>query len=557
MTLQAAYKAYQAGQLDAAETAIQACLTRTPQDGSAWQLGALIAMKGQAAGLALDRIERSLSFPENRHEKLNTKGNSLRALGDDVEAEAAFRAAVKAAPEYAVARSNLAKCLFESSKYADAARHYAALTRKDPNHETAWRGQLHAQLEAQDLDTVEATLKAANLPDAELQTLRAKVDFYRGEYEQALSKLLPMVTHGDAASGTLALILQILHMTDRWDEGTVLIDTALSAHSRNPTLWGEALRALYRAGQREEACAQLSKAPDGLPVDLIALDLLIAQSKFAEARERAVAALRRAPGTPSLLKQLCRAALGAANFDMVKQVAEFGLRSTPNDQFYIAMIASAQRGLGEDHAYLFNYERYVRPFDLDPPKGWSDMASFNRDLKEALATLHVFRHEPLDQTLRSGTQTAQNLRFVDHPVIQAFFKAVAPAIETYISDLEVDLRHPLLRRNKGGYHIRSAWSVHLREGGHHVNHVHPRGWISSAYYVDAPERPGKEGWIKFGEPPTPIGPAIQQGPEHEIQPRSGRLVLFPSYLWHGTHAISGPPSRLTLPIDILPDRPKS
>jgi hypothetical protein len=59
----------------------------------------------------------------------------------------------------------------------------------------------------------------------------------------------------------------------------------------------------------------------------------------------------------------------------------------------------------------------------------------------------------------------------------------------------------------------------------------------------------KSGWIKFGETrfPTPGATA-----EHFVQPRAGRLVLFPSYMWHGTNPIHGSAARTTIAFDALP-----
>jgi len=67
---------------------------------------------------------------------------------------------------------------------------------------------------------------------------------------------------------------------------------------------------------------------------------------------------------------------------------------------------------------------------------------------------------------------------------------------------------------------------------------------------------GKEGWIKFGEPPfsAPDAQGKTQGPEHWVEPKAGRLVLFPSYMWHGTVPFSGDDMRLTLPFDVVPVR---
>jgi uncharacterized protein (TIGR02466 family) len=98
-----------------------------------------------------------------------------------------------------------------------------------------------------------------------------------------------------------------------------------------------------------------------------------------------------------------------------------------------------------------------------------------------------------------------------------------------------------------------AWSVRLRRGGFHVNHYHPQGMLSSAYYVEVPEETDdqslKSGWLKFGEPRHP-GPGLT--PEHFVQPRPGRLVLFPSYLWHGTNPIQGDQPRVCIAFDMRP-----
>jgi hypothetical protein len=37
-----------------------------------------------------------------------------------------------------------------------------------------------------------------------------------------------------------------------------------------------------------------------------------------------------------------------------------------------------------------------------------------------------------------------------------------------------------------------------------------------------------------------------------VQPHPGRLVLFPSYFWHGTVPIQGPDARLTIAFDAVP-----
>jgi hypothetical protein len=113
--------------------------------------------------------------------------------------------------------------------------------------------------------------------------------------------------------------------------------------------------------------------------------------------------------------------------------------------------------------------------------------------------------------------------------------------------------HPVSARNTGEARLTDAWSVQLGRHGHHVNHVHRTGWISSAYCVTTPDEVNDAGtmpgWIRFGEPRFAVPGA---NPERFIQPIPARLVLFPAFMWHGTNAIDGPGPRTTISFDALP-----
>jgi uncharacterized protein (TIGR02466 family) len=136
--------------------------------------------------------------------------------------------------------------------------------------------------------------------------------------------------------------------------------------------------------------------------------------------------------------------------------------------------------------------------------------------------------------------------------IVSLLELLAAPIADYRSGLEPDPSHPLLVRNSGATGFAGCWSVRLHRGGYHVNHIHPQGWLSSAYYVHAPadvdDLEAQNGWIKFGEPYFPAQGAF---PGRIIQPRSGRLVLFPSYMWHGTTPITTDEPRVTVAFDVI------
>jgi len=161
------------------------------------------------------------------------------------------------------------------------------------------------------------------------------------------------------------------------------------------------------------------------------------------------------------------------------------------------------------------------------------------------------RVHPLDQSLKLGSQTHIDLRFVGDPVIQAFINIIQDAVEQYVDALPQDDTHPLYRRRSGRARPSGMWSVRLEPDGRHVNHVHPQGWLSSAYYVAVPppdpEAPDA-GALQLGLPryPTPGATA-----ERLIPAVAGTLVLFPSYMWHGTvPARTG--TRLTIAFDVTP-----
>ena len=89
-------------------------------------------------------------------------------------------------------------------------------------------------------------------------------------------------------------------------------------------------------------------------------------------------------------------------------------------------------------------------------------------------------------------------------------------------------------------------------GGFHVSHVHPEGVLSSACYVAVPDtldEDRQEGWIELGRPPDDL--QLELGPLTAIAPRPGRLVLFPSYLYHGTRAFPAG-ERMSVAFDIAP-----
>lgn len=177
------------------------------------------------------------------------------------------------------------------------------------------------------------------------------------------------------------------------------------------------------------------------------------------------------------------------------------------------------------------------------------------DLAATLRSLHHARGEYLDQSVRGGTQTDGPLFCRIDPVVRELRAAVVRAVEDYVAQLpDPDPRHPLLReRRDRRVRFSGSWSVRLRAGGRHSNHVHPQGWISSALYIALPEgmagEAGDAGWLTLGQPDDRL--RLSLAPWRKIEPKPAQLVLFPSWMWHGTVPFAEG-ERLTVAFDVKP-----
>jgi len=264
------------------------------------------------------------------------------------------------------------------------------------------------------------------------------------------------------------------------------------------------------------------------------------------------AAVADAPHIPFVRGNLICALLRLGRGDeALREIAPLR-RAQPLNGDWIAYESMALRQLGDPlYHELCDFELMVQGFDLEPPRGYANIGEFNAALRESVERLHVLETHPLDQSLRGGSQTTRSLLAVDDAAVKEYLRVLEEPIRAYIATMQKP-NHPWSGRKTERFKFSGCWSVKLKPNGYHVNHLHPEGWISSAYYVSLPEvtKAGgsQEGWIKFGEPrwPTP-GCTV----EKVVQPKEGRLVLFPSYMWHGTIPFSTG-ERITAPFDVVP-----
>jgi len=258
---------------------------------------------------------------------------------------------------------------------------------------------------------------------------------------------------------------------------------------------------------------------------------------------------------PGLITAIPPIALRAGRPARAAELLERQVAEDPGDQVAWSLLSLAWRLIGDPREnWLCDYERLVLVTTVPSADGKLAPSEYAREVAAMLDPLHVTSAEPGDQSLRGGTQTSGPLFARPDPAIQKFREAVRLAAERAVARLPDDPTHPFLRRKSLRLGFSGSWSVRLKPGGHHVSHVHPEGWMSSAYYARMPQedesaRDRHEGWIQFGVPPGHLG--LDLPPRRVVEPSPGTLVLFPSYMWHGTIPF-GSGDRLTAAFDYQP-----
>ncbi|MEO7178009.1 MAG: putative 2OG-Fe(II) oxygenase [Allosphingosinicella sp.] len=462
------------------------------------------------------------------HDALALHSAALKLAHRPEEALAVDERAARAFPASAAAWHNLAATLSELGRGPNALDALARGFAVGLDSPLSWQVKARAHIACGDLAAAETAYREATARAPDLAPLAAETaDFL-------------WMARGDLA------------------EAQAPLDRAFHAGAPPAPLLLAKAKLLASAGDPDQAAALLDRAAGHLPGEL-SLILAAAQSaleagRLADAERHSLRARSLAPDDPSALVQsaIVGLALGRAGEALAR--IRNALDRSPLDQSVLAWAATAARAAGDPlYRELCDYETMVGVYDLEPPAGWATKADFLRDLSAALDRHHVMAQHPSAQSLRHGTQTTYRLSGSGDPAIQAFFKAVDRPLREHIARLGAGA-DPLRRRNVGGYRLVGAWSVRLRPGGFHLDHMHHEGWISSAFYVETPDgaldRDDHEGWLRLGRPPFPTIPDLPA--ERFIRPEPGRLVLFPSYMWHGTVPFHTQERRTTIAFDLLP-----
>ena len=413
-----------------------------------------------------------------------------------------------------------------------------------------------------------------------------------GRNRDAVSVLRKAFSLGINEPASWLVFARALSGIQEFDQARDAFSNLLHLRPLDPDAHREFAQLIWmQTGDREKALAVLNKAIEQNPSVAglhIARAQVFGQTGEPETEYAVIKQAATLSGDPHLEYAACNSALACEDFDAAVEFGRSAAEKLPEEDGAVAALATALLGAGEAHDAAFiierlrdrqpvnqlfialqitawrltgderyhllmDYEKVVMASPLDVPDGWSSLESFVDDLIEGLDEAHSFKTHPFFQSVRHGSQIS-SITGSENAAMQAVETAAMGPARRYVEKLKGGA-DPLRRRNIGACRMFSSWSISLPPDGFHVNHVHPEGWLSSACHLRAPvpeEDEPRAGWLKFGEPGVATAPALE--PEHFVKPEPGVMVLFPSYMWHGTIGFKNPPARLTFAADFVPAR---
>jgi Tfp pilus assembly protein PilF len=534
------------GDAAAARTAFEAALRGAPADAAlCGNFANFLADCGDDAG-ALAMYDRALTAAPQFHDARLNRALLLQKLGSQAEALAELDTVAAARPRDAKVESARGSVLRDLGRLSEAAAAYDAALSADPARGTAASGRARVAVERGETDAAERYRRALALQpdDPELVVGLAEALELDGDPEglEILAAAVARNPRWWQGQATLARM--------RWEAGegasfTRTIEEALAREPRARDLWlalADALGAADLSAEAADAAAR-GRAQVGDDPELMLLEALRASEAGQIDRADRLFELV-PPGIPTRFTIEARHRIRSGEHDRASELCEAALGESPWDVATWALIGLIWRLTDDPRAeWLLRQPGLVdaRAIALEPSALEPTIAALRR--------LHKTRAHPIGQSLRGGTQTRGILFARDEPEIVRLRQAVEAAVGDYWDRLPpLDPKHPLLRLRERRPQLVGSWSVRLTGGGFHISHFHPQGALSSACYFVVPEaKAPMEGWLELGGPPWGLDVAVE--PLVRIEPKPGRMALFPSYLFHGTRPFSEG-ERLTVAFDV-------
>jgi len=443
----------------------------------------------------------------------------------------------------------------QAQQYRAASVSIARAVALDPGNPRTARSRARLALERGDADAV-ALLEQAltlNRGDPKLLYDYAQALALCGRTDEALTCSQTLVAHVPGWTDALKL-----HAELRWGAGDTEtfashFSDVTSMQGAGPDVWLAWCDALDGVDRHAESAAVLARARSLWPEDpMLALAQAVALGEAGAATE-AQAVLDSFASVTGPDWETARGRNLLRLGETARAEAELAtvLAERPSDVTAWALTDLCWRLRSDErHHWLHGQPGLVRQITLPLDPGERD------EITALLAELHQTSARPIGQSVKRGSQTKGALFARMEPPLARLEQALHAAMAEYRSGLpQHDAAHPLLARRDDPWTICGSWSILLDGEGHHAAHIHPRGLLSSASYWLVPDEvnaAGQPGWLELGKPPSGLAEGLES--LHNVRPEAGKLVLFPSTLFHGTRPITKG-RRMTVAFDVAARRP--
>lgn len=357
----------------------------------------------------------------------------------------------------------------------------------------------------------------------------------------------------------LRLRARILLAASRFTEAQRDFEQLVDRSAADAQGWldlGHCYRALGRSADAERAYLRTLELAPGSVESMVGLGAIYRETG---AYEPAIRWLEKAVSTnPAEVRAHCllgTTLLAAGQADRGRASLERAFALNPYDRTTMAYlyVALCQTGERQAAVALVQPELLVRSYRYD-----ESAAGFGDSLNARLAE-HVRHHPSLEferrgNTTRGGGHTGNLLEDSPGPVAE-LFEWINERLRQYFAALPTSASHPYLAWSPKQWDI-DAWGVVIQPGGYQEPHIHADGWVSGVYYVSIPGEivsasDGRDGWLELGTPPSPFCDSGKY-PTQSIQPQAGRMILFPSFVWHRTMPYQSSEQRICIAFDVRP-----
>ncbi len=541
-------------------------------------------------------LKKALKLAPNQSEILNTYANLLKLLNRNAEAKNLLEKAIKYSPNNIDSYINLGNLLFNDKKFILAINYYNKALNINSHSFKALLGLSICYIEQQKFDSAKSILdkllviqpnnkhvlhnlgllykqtnkidlaitffkKAITAPNGDLLSRNSLASCFleTNKYAQAIKeyeKIISIDPLNKEAHSRLSSIKWSL--SNKPEECFANYQQAIDL-TKSANLASEYIqKLLYTKSYKKviELCDQyIAKKMFNTTMFTSKSQALRELGAFEEAIETCLFALKRDKNNLALKYEYGHALIAHGDGETALKIFNQLCKIAPNNLSNFTLKSTCLKLLNRDKEYkkLCDIEKFISIKEIETPKGFTSLDDFNAQLREDLISLHNTTKHPLEQSLMNGTQTIGDLFPSKIHTINLLDNALKEQVNLYIQALESEKNHPLLgHKSIKKFSYNGSWSVLLKQQGFHKNHYHSDGWISGPYYVALPEAINNqgEGWIEFGVPEFNMRHKLEA--DIVFKPQVGCLVLFPSYMWHGTRPFTTTEQRITVAFDVIP-----